>query len=91
MGDLDLDGFKDLNDLCIAGFSVKSVLMGTETLDRYSEFVVTGNTRVVVAPNLMSELTREERACADKCWETGVRLEQERVRIDEINDALMLI
>jgi hypothetical protein len=75
-GDLDCHGFETLAHLRRTFPSIKSVLMDSETFDKYSEFAVaTAKSRI----REQLELNCEELALYGRLAEGGMLLEQERI------------
>lgn len=88
MGDLDAAGLSILAVLRSKLPAVRSVLMTVETLSRYGAFAVadpTAASRPVERP--AEHLTTEELFLFDRLSSRGLRLEQERIPIQVINEA----
>jgi hypothetical protein len=80
-GDLDAQGFAILSQLRSYWPQTHSFLMDTETLEKYREFVVPGTSAEEVSP---VKLTEAESAVYRQLVEHNRRLEQERIRQEDV-------
>jgi hypothetical protein len=80
-GDLDIEGFEILSALRAEFPHVKSVLMDEGTLTRHQSLAGSGTGRQVAQP---PHLTPEERFAFERCLQENIRVEQERLPLDEL-------
>jgi hypothetical protein len=85
-GDLDSHGFETLAHLRRTFHHITSVLMDSDTLDRYSEFAVCTNKAQAA---VRSELTSEEQDLYRRLAENGLLLEQERIPVHFSKERLL--
>lgn len=80
-GDLDIEGFEILSSLRAEFPHVQSLLMDEATLTRHQSLAVPGTGRQLTQP---PHLTPEERLAFDRCLKENIRVEQERIPLDEL-------
>lgn len=81
-GDLDVDGFEILSSLRNQLPNLRSVMMDIHTLNRYAAYQIAGNGRSGMA---LENLTDAERQAYEVCQQANLRLEQERIPQDFVN------
>jgi hypothetical protein len=84
-GDLDSDGLGMLSHLRKIYSEVQSVLMDAETLNRFSSLLTQGNGRKIETPSMLNE---SESAAFFRCCDENIRLEQERIPLQAVNEIL---
>jgi hypothetical protein len=80
-GDLDAQGFAILSQLRSYWPRTRSLLMNDATLEKYKEFVVAGTP---VGRIVLANLEREEAAVYRQLVDNNWRLEQERIRQEDV-------
>ncbi len=88
-GDLDVHGVAILSNLRRNFSHVKSFLMDLETFEHWKSFAVNDPTKNV--PLILSKLNKSEQELFKVLFETSLRLEQERIPLEVINQAVMKI
>lgn len=84
-GDIDVDGFQILSLFRSRLPHTESMLMGTNVLERFSNFHVSHS---AAATNMPANLTDDEQTAFDRCLRDGLRLEQEHLPIAFVNAAI---
>lgn len=84
-GDMDVDGFSILARLRPHFPQTQSILMDTQTYERFQPFAVTVEVKSTIP---LAHLTAAEQALCDRLARQQQRLEQERVSQDYVNQCL---
>lgn len=80
-GDIDIEGFEILSALRAEFPTVTSLLMDEATLTRFQSLAGPGTGRQLALP---PHLTPEERVAFERCLQENIRVEQERIPLDEV-------
>ena len=80
-GDLDIEGFVILSSLRAEFPHVQSLLMDEATLTRHQSLAVPGTGRQLARP---PHLTFTELLAFDRCLKENIRIEQERIPLNEL-------
>lgn len=80
-GDLDIEGFEILSSLRAEFPHVQSMLMDEATLTRHQSLAGPGTGRQLAPP---PHLTPEERLAFERCLKENIRVEQERIPLNEL-------
>lgn len=80
-GDLDIEGFEILSALRAEFPHVKSLLMDEATLIRHQSLAGPGTGRQLAQP---PHLTSDERFAFERCLQENIRVEQERIPLDDL-------
>jgi len=84
-GDLDSDGLCILSNLRTIYPDVQSILMSVDTIDRFKSLLTKGNGQKIEAPSMLNEY---ELAAFVRCRDENIRLEQERIPLQTVNEIL---
>lgn len=79
-GDIDIEGFEILSALRAEFPNVTSLLMDEATLTRFQSLAGPGTGRQLALP---PHLTPEERFAFERCLQQNIRVEQEKIPLDE--------